>query len=103
MGEMGLIGLPYPKEYGGTGGDYLDYAIAVEEISKVDASVGISYSVSTSLYGGSIANGANEEQKKAFLPDVLSEQSFGSFGLTEPGAGSDAGGCVTTAEKTQGG
>lgn len=97
MGEMGLIGLPYPLEYGGSGRDYLDYAIAVEEISKVDASVGISYSVSTSLYGGSIANGGSEEQKRAFLPDVLSGRSFGSFGLTEPGAGSDAGGCVTTA------
>ena len=99
MGEMGFIGLPYAKEYGGSGGDYLDYAIAVEEISKVDASVGISYSVSTSLYGGSIANGASEEQKKEFLPEVLSGQSFGSFGLTEPNAGSDAGGCVTIAEK----
>lgn len=103
MGEMGLIGLPYPKEYGGQGGDYLDYAIAVEEISKVDASVGISYSVSTSLYGGSIANGGSEEQKKEFLPEVLSGQSFGSFGLTEPNAGSDAGGCVTTATKVDGG
>ena len=99
MGEMGLIGLPYPLEYGGSGRDYLDYAIAVEEISKVDASVGISYSVSTSLYGGSIANGGSEEQKRAFLPDVLSGRSFGSFGLTEPGAGSDAGGCVTTAAR----
>ena len=79
MGEMGFIGLPYAKEYGGSGGDYLDYAIAVEEISKVDASVGISYSVSTSLYGGSIANGASEEQKREFLPEVLSGQTFGSF------------------------
>lgn len=103
MGEMGLIGLPYPKEYGGQGGDYLDYAIAVEEISKVDASVGISFSVSTSLYSGSIANGGTEEQMKAFLPEVLSGQSFGSFGLTEPNAGSDAGGCVTTATKVDGG
>lgn len=99
MGEMGLIGLPYPEEYGGQGGDYLDYAIAVEEISKVDASVGISYSVSTSLYGGSIMNGASDEQKKAFLPEVLSGRTFGSFGLTEPNAGSDAGGAVTTATK----
>ena len=96
---MGLIGLPYAKEYGGSGRDYLDYAIAVEEISKVDASVGISYSVSTSLYGGSIANGGSEEQKREFLPEVLSGKTFGSFGLTEPNAGSDAGGCVTIAEK----
>ncbi len=99
MGEMGLIGLPYPVEYGGSGKDYLDYAIAVEEISKVDASVGISYSVSTSLYGGSISNGGSEEQKREFLPDVLTGKSLGSFGLTEPDAGSDAGGCTTTAVK----
>ena len=99
MGEMGLIGLPYPIEYGGSGKDYLDYAIAVEEISKVDASVGISYSVSTSLYGGSISNGGSEEQKREFLPNVLSGKSLGSFGLTEPDAGSDAGGCITTAVK----
>ncbi|MGI6110214.1 MAG: acyl-CoA dehydrogenase family protein [Eubacteriaceae bacterium] len=99
MGELGLIGLPYPTEYGGQGGDYLDYAIAVEEIAKVDGSAAISYSVSTSLYGGSIDNGASEEQKKAFLPDVLSGRSFGAFGLTEPNAGSDAGGCITTAVK----
>lgn len=99
MGEMGLIGLPYPKEYGGQGGDYLDYAIAVEEIAKVDGSVAISYSVSTSLYGGSVSNAASEEQKREFLPSVLSGQSFGAFGLTEPNAGSDAGGCITTATR----
>lgn len=99
MGEMGLIGLPYPKEYGGQGGDYLDYAIAVEEIAKVDGSVAISYSVSTSLYGGSVSNSASEEQKREFLPPVLSGQSFGAFGLTEPNAGSDAGGCITTATR----
>ena len=99
MGEMGLIGLPYQKEYGGQGGDYLDYAIAVEEIAKVDGSVAISYSVSTSLYGGSVSNAASEEQKREFLPPVLSGQSFGAFGLTEPNAGSDAGGCITTATR----
>lgn len=99
MGEMGLIGLPYPKEYGGQGGDYLDYAIAVEEIAKVDGSVAISYSVSTSLYGGSVSNAASEEQKREFLPPVLSGQNFGAFGLTEPNAGSDAGGCITTATR----
>ena len=100
MGELGLIGLPYPKEVGGQGADYLSYALAVEEISKVDASVGISYSVSTSLYGGSIMNSdAPVEKKNEFLAPVLSGQHFGSFGLTEPNAGSDAGGCVTVAEK----
>lgn len=100
MGELGLIGLPYPKEFGGQGADYLSYVLAVEEISKVDASMGISYSVSTSLYGGSVMySDATDEQKKEFLPEVLSGRSFGSFGLTEPNAGSDAGGCVTTATK----
>lgn len=100
LGEMGLIGLPYPKEYGGQGLGYLEYAIAVEEISKVDASMGISYSVTTSLYGGSIVNSdATEEQKKEFLPEVLSGKVHGAFGLTEPNAGSDAGGCITTAVK----
>ena len=100
MGELGLIGLPYPKEVGGQGADYLSYVLAVEEISKVDASVGISYSVSTSLYGGSIMNSdAPVEKKNEFLAPVLSGQHFGSFGLTEPNAGSDAGGCVTVAEK----
>ncbi|AWI04203.1 acyl-CoA dehydrogenase family protein [Clostridium drakei] len=99
MGELGLIGLPYPKEFGGSGGDYLSYIIAVEEISKVDASVGIAYSVTTSLCSGGIFNSASDEQKKKYLPDVLSGKKFGSFGLTEPNAGSDAAGVVTIAEK----
>lgn len=99
LGKMGFIGLPYPKEYGGQGGDYLSYVIAVEEISKVDASMGISYSVSTSLCSGGIINAASEEQKKKYLPKVLSGESFGSFGLTEHNAGSDAAGVATVAVK----
>ena len=100
MGELGLVGLPYPKEVGGQGADYLSYVLAVEEISKVDASMGIGYSVVTSLYGGSIMNSAAPvEKKREFLEEVLSGKCFGSFGLTEPNAGSDAGGCVTVAEK----
>ncbi|NFH70956.1 acyl-CoA dehydrogenase [Clostridium botulinum] len=99
LGKLGLIGIPYPKEYGGADGDYLSYVLAVEEISKVDASFGISYSVTTSLCSGGIINAASEEQKKKYLPDVLSGKKLGSFGLTEPNAGSDAGGCITTAEK----
>lgn len=97
MGSMGFIGMPYPKEYGGFGGDYLSYVLAVEEISKVHASVGISYSVTTSLCAGGIINNASEEQKKKYLPDILSGKKFGSFGLTEPNAGSDASGVQTTA------
>ena len=99
-GELGFIGLPYPKEYGGQGLGYMEYALAVEEVSKVDASFGIAFSVTTSLYAGSVWNSdATEEQKKAFLPEVLSGKALGSFGLTEPNAGSDAGGCITTAVK----
>ncbi|KOA20451.1 acyl-CoA dehydrogenase [Clostridium homopropionicum DSM 5847] len=99
LGEMGLLGLPYAKEYGGTGADYLAYAIAVEEISKVHASLGISYSVTTSLCAGSIYNGGTEEQKKKYLPDLLSGKKLGSFGLTEPNAGSDASNAETVAVK----
>ena len=99
-GELGLIGLPYPKEVGGQGLGYMEYALAVEEVSKVDASFGISYSVSTSLYGGSVWNSAaDDETKKKFLEEVLTGKTHGSFGLTEPNAGSDAGGCITTAVK----
>ena len=64
MGELGLVGLPYPTEVGGQGADYLSYVLAVEEISKVDASMGIGYSVVTSLYGGSIMNSAAPERRR---------------------------------------
>ena len=67
MGELGLVGLPYPKEVGGQGADYLSYVLAVEEISKVDASMGIGYSVVTSLYGGGIMNSAAPVEKKRIL------------------------------------
>ena len=98
MGEMGLIGLPYPKEYGGQGEDYLSYILAVEEVSKVDGAMGISYSVSTSLYSGSLTNSqATEEQLRRFLTPVASGKSLGSFALTEPTAGSDVAGARTLA------
>lgn len=99
MGAMGLIGLPYPKEYGGQDVDYLSYILGVEETSKVDASMGITYSVSTSLYCGSIMNSqATDEQKTKFLTPVASGKSLGSFALTEPTAGSDAAGAKTVAQ-----
>lgn len=98
LGELGVIGLPYSTEYGGTGGDYLSYVLAIEEISKVDASMGIAVSVTTSLCAGGISN-ASEELKKKYLLDILSGKKLGSFGLTEPNAGSDAGGVITVAEK----
>ncbi|MDD4715082.1 MAG: acyl-CoA dehydrogenase family protein [Oscillospiraceae bacterium] len=100
MCRLGFIGLPYPEEFGGQGRDYLSYALAVEEISKVDGSMGICFSVDTSLYGGSIINSmASDEVKKKFLYKVLTGEAIGSFGLTEPNAGSDAGGIQTTARK----
>lgn len=100
MSQMGLIGLPFAKEYGGQGLGYLEYAIAIEEISKVDASLGVSFSVSTSLYGGSIYfSEATEEQRRRWMPPVMRDGHFGSFGLTEPNAGSDVSGMRTFAER----
>ena len=85
MSELGFIGLPYAKEYGGQGLGYMEYALAVEEISKVDPSLSVSYSVSTSLYGGSLYfSEATDEQLKRFMPPVIRDGHFGSFGLTEP-------------------
>ena len=82
--DMGFIGLPYAKEYGGQGLGYMEYALAVEEISKVDPSLGVSFSVATSLYGGSLYfSEATDEQLKRFMPPVLRDGHLGSFGLTE--------------------
>lgn len=98
MGRMGLIGIPYPVEMGGQGGDYLSYILALEEISKVDASMGITYSVCTSLFCGVIMNSdLPAEKKAAWISPVASGSALGSFALTEPNAGSDAAGCRTIA------
>ena len=100
FGQSGVYGIPYPEEFGGTGGSYLSYILAVEEVSKVDAAFGISFSVNTSLYGGSVYySTATDEQKKRFLAPVASGKAIGSFGLTEPNAGSDAAGQQTIAVK----
>lgn len=98
FGKTGIYGLPYPKEWGGLGGSYLSYILAVEEVSKVDAAFGIAFSVDTSLYGGSIANSsAPDEIKKKFLEPIAYGEKIGSFGLTEHSAGSDAAGQQTVA------
>lgn len=98
--KMGLIGLPYSKEFGGQGLGYLEYALAIEEISKVDASLSVSFSVSTSLYGGSLYfSNATDDQLKRFMPPVIRDGHFGSFGLTEHNAGSDVSGLKTFAER----
>ena len=100
MSKMGFIGLPYAKEYGGQGLGYMEYALAIEEISKVDPSLSVSFSVSTSLYGGSLYfSEATDEQLKRWMPPVMRDGHFGSFGLTEPTAGSDVSGMKTFAER----
>lgn len=99
MGEIGLIGIPYPREYSGAGGDYLSYVIAIEEVSKICASLGIAQSVTTSLCSGAIYNNGTEKQKKKYLPDLLKGRKVGCFGLTESNAGSDASGLQTVAIK----
>ena len=98
MGELGLMGIPYETKYGGAGLDALSYAIAVEELSRVDGGTGVILSAHTSLGTYPIYAFGTEEQKMKYLPDLCSGKKVGAFGLTEPNAGSDAGGTETTAE-----
>jgi len=98
MGKLGLMGIPYDKKYGGAGLDVLSYAIAVEELARVDGGTGVILSAHTSLGTWPIYAYGTEEQKQKYLPDLLSGKKVGAFGLTEPNAGSDAGGTETTAE-----
>jgi alkylation response protein AidB-like acyl-CoA dehydrogenase len=97
LGEMGILGMVVPKEYGGSGYDTLSYSIAVEEISRVCGSTGITVAAHNSLGLYPIYLFGNEEQKRKHIPDLASGKKLGSFGLTEPGAGSDAAGTKTTA------
>ncbi len=99
MGELGLMGICFPEEYGGAGMDTVCYAIAVEEISRVCASSGITLAAHISLGLNPIFMFGTEEQKQKYLPKLCSGEELGSFGLTEPNAGSDAGGTETTAVK----
>jgi butyryl-CoA dehydrogenase len=98
MGELGLMGIPYEQKYGGAGLDVLSYAIAVEELARVDGGTGVILSAHTSLGTWPIYAYGTEEQKQKYLPDLLSGRKVGAFGLTEPNAGSDAGGTETTAQ-----
>ncbi|MFR9308025.1 MAG: acyl-CoA dehydrogenase family protein, partial [Lachnospiraceae bacterium] len=98
MGEHGWMGLPYPKEYGGAGLDVLSYAIAVEELSRVDGGVGVILSAHTSLGSWPIFAFGTEEQKQKYLVPCAKGEKIAAFGLTEPNAGSDAGGTETVAE-----
>lgn len=97
LGEMGVMGTPYPTEYGGLGSDVISYAIAVEELSRVDGGTGVILSAHVSLGSYPIFAFGTEEQKQKYLVPLAKGEKIGAFGLTEPNAGSDAGGTETTA------
>src|SRR5438128_706774 len=97
MGELGLLGLPFPEEYGGAGADFLSYCIAIEEISRGDVSIGITMEAHTSLGASPFYLFGSKEQKERFLPPLARGEQLWAFGLTEPGAGSDSGGTQTRA------
>ena len=103
MGKLGMMGIYFPKEYGGAGGDVLSYAMCVEELSKVCGTTGVVVSAHTSLCCAPIFENGTEEQKQKYLPDLCSGKKIGAFGLTEPGAGTDASGQQTTAVKNENG
>lgn len=97
MQKLGFFGIPYPQKYGGAGADTLAYVLCMEEVSKIDASTGITLSVHTSLCCSCIYDYGNEEQKQKYLRPLIDGSKIGCFSLTEPNAGSDAGGQQTTA------
>jgi short/branched chain acyl-CoA dehydrogenase len=97
MGELGLLGLPFPEEYGGAGADFLSYCIAMEEISRGDVSVGITMEAHTSLGASPFFLFGSKEQKEHYLPTLARGEQLWAFGLTEPEAGSDSGGTQTRA------
>lgn len=99
MAELGLTGIPWPEEYGGIGSDFLSYCVAVEELSRVCASTGVTLSAHVSLAGWPLYTFGTEEQKQAYLRPLAEGKKIGAYGLTEPGSGSDAGGMKTTAKR----
>src|SRR6185436_14225288 len=103
MGAFGLFGMVIPEEYGGHGLDYLAYAIACEEIARVDGSQASTVTAHNSLGIGPLYYFGNEEQKKKYIPPLCTGEKLWAFGLTEPGAGSDSRGSKTTAKKADGG
>ncbi len=102
MGELGLLGLPFPEEYGGAGADFLSYCIAIEEISRGDVSIGITMEAHTSLGTTPFYLFGSQEQKEQYLPMLTSGERLWAFGLTEPEAGSDSAGTRTRAELRDG-
>ncbi len=99
MAELGLTGIPWPEEYGGIGSDYVAYCIAVEELSRVCASTGVTLSAHTSLASWPIYKFGTEEQKQRYLRPLATGEKIGAYGLTEPGSGSDSGAMRTTARR----
>lgn len=99
LGEMGLMGVLVPTAYGGSGFGYLEYVTAIESLSKVDPSIGLSMAAHNSLCTGHILQHASEEQKREYLPKLATAEWIGAWGLTEPNTGSDAGNMRTVAEK----
>ena len=97
MGELGLFGLPFPEEYGGSGADFTTLCVAIEELARVDQSVSITLEAGVGLGTNPIFQFGTEEQKQTWLPDLCAGRTLGGFGLTEPEAGSDAGGTRTRA------
>lgn len=102
MGDMGLFGLPFPEEYGGMGGDYTSFCLALEELARVDSSVAITLEAGVGLGAMPIYRFGTEEQRQRWLPALCSGRSLGAFGLTEPGGGTDAGATRTTARLEDG-
>jgi short-chain 2-methylacyl-CoA dehydrogenase len=102
LGELGLMGIPYPEEHGGGGADNLSYALAIEELARVDSSVAITIAAHTSLGTWPIYAFGSNEQKRAWLPGLCAGETLAAFGLTEPEAGSDAGNTRTTARLDDG-
>jgi short-chain 2-methylacyl-CoA dehydrogenase len=97
MGAMGLFGLPFPEEYGGMGGDYLAFCLALEELARVDSSVAVTLEAGVGLGAMPIFRYGTEAQRRRWLPGLCAGRTLGAFGLTEPGGGSDAGATRTTA------
>jgi short-chain 2-methylacyl-CoA dehydrogenase len=103
MGDLGLFGLPFPEEWGGSGGDFLSLCLAIEEIGRVDQSVGITLSAGVGLGAAPIFRFGTDEQRGRWLPDLLAGRTLAAFGLTEPDAGSDASATRTRATPEDGG
>src|SRR5688572_2460823 len=102
MGDLGLLGIPWPEELGGAGLDTLSYMIVIEELARVDASHGLTVSAHTTLGTSPIVHMGNDAQRQQYVPLLASGRVLGGFGLTEPDAGSDAGGTKTTAVRRNG-